>query len=373
MHFIILSETGTQAKITGLTNDVHKEQRYSRKLRYERDMTKDKTKKNRFVIETQQSQINKQKKQIKKLNKALKSKNYKLNKKGILDVCKKNLSLNGAEWLIERLDKHFVGCTSKILSQNKAMIDKINQQQIHQQRHNPKYILLQALEFYDSKLTKSQIQQLRNTTNNNFQSEGRNTKSVWSNGYSKDVIIPYQEMMNSKDMYLKQKGLISTNQVYMDIHDLNAEYAVFADSATIARNIYELTISSNCNTNHYLHHLTNISHEELQRDCKAALCIMWDGGTASKVFQGTHIMVASAKFSGWRKRFKASPKTAFFFLMANRSEDQQMTNTVLLSEIQKISQIKEKAPIQISDAYGRFHRINLSNMPILVCFYEYIY
>ena len=365
---------GTQAQIDGLENDVQREHQNAQKLRYKHKMTNDRLIENELLISTQQIKIKKLEKKIKKINKELKSQHNKMNKKQILEVCKHALSKDNVQWLINKLDASFPGSTSDVIAAKKQLIDDMNQKQIEKERNTTRNVVLQALEYYDNKLSKSQLQNIRNATNNELEIEAqpngdvitRFKTSKWSNGYSKSNVITYQQMYECKESYLKHKALTVTDTVYSDDNDINSEYAVFANNANVAYDLYELLISSNGTQYVYNHHLTNIPDDQLSRPAQSALCLFWDGSTAKKVHDGSHIMVAAAKFSGWRRKYNASPKTAFFILMSNRSEDLPVTNTVLTSEINKISQIRTKPPRKMTDAYGRIHCIDMSQMVILV-------
>ena len=367
--------TGTAARIQGLQNDINKEQKSSRRYRHQNEQNKAKVAVNEFKLSEQQQTIRKLEKEIKNLKGLLSDRHSKYPKSTVFEICKKSLNDTSAKWLVDKLSREYVGCTANVIVQSKEIIDNMNQQQMQKERKSQSFILHQALEYYDIGLSHRQLKQIRNATSNqitrsigsNGEIHTRFTPSKWSNGYRRNIIIQHHELSQIKNKYLKNKQFESNNSIYSDPNDDAAEYCVFDDPATNALQIYQLLVTSKCTEYAFKNHLINIEDSNLNRFTQSALCLMWDGSTSKRVHNGSHITMIAAKFSGWTNKLTASPKTSWFILISNRSEDEQITNQVISKEIDKISQIRHKQLLQIEDALGRIHKIAFTRIPIIVC------
>lgn len=115
----------------------------------------------------------------------------------------------------------------------------------------------------------------------------------------------------------------------------------------------------------FKHHCINIDDKHLERAIRGALCIMYDGTTATHVFGGVNIAVGSWKVTGFKDGYRSSTSTAGYFMVSNKSENDTGTKAVLKNEIKKLERVRTCKPLEMYDQHQRLHVISPKEMMIV--------
>lgn len=107
-----------------------------------------------------EERLKKQEKQLRLMQK--KVENMKSSADGLFNLAQNSLNRDTASRLIIKLNKHFVGAGAELIASKKELIDKQNRKQIQAEQQSYARRIQLAISYYDARLTRNQIQIVRN-------------------------------------------------------------------------------------------------------------------------------------------------------------------------------------------------------------------